>query len=170
MPRIVFTDLYLSGSSGKTAAAHTANVFKKVVATDTAPVLVVIWSKHTDERASEPGLPPDDQPTAATLFKDALLEAEPKFRERLIFTEMPASDVRSTTNPSSIVSISSRHVGFVKSTWVPSTARRVAPTPAGRGDGDGTLTTFGGVAAGTLFAGVGDGLEGVMVVEVLGMI
>lgn len=87
--RIVFTDLYLSGSSGKTAAAHTANVFKKVVATDTAPVLVVIWSKHTDERASEPGLPPDDQPTAATLFKDALLEAEPKFRERLIFTEMP---------------------------------------------------------------------------------
>lgn len=86
--RIVFTDLYLSGSSGKTAAAHTANVFRKVVSADTAPVLVVIWSKHTDEKAGDAGVPLDDQPTAADLFKDALLEAEPLFRERLIFTEM----------------------------------------------------------------------------------
>jgi hypothetical protein len=88
--RIVFTDLYLSaGSLGRTAAAHTANVFKTVVSADTAPVLVVIWSKHTTERGDdESNLPPDDQPTAATLFKDALLEAQPLFRGRLIFTEM----------------------------------------------------------------------------------
>jgi hypothetical protein len=45
--RIVFTDLYLSSASGKTAASHTANVFRKVVSADTAPILVVIWSKHT---------------------------------------------------------------------------------------------------------------------------
>jgi hypothetical protein len=81
-------DLYLSGSSGKTAAAHTANVFKSVVSADTAPVLVVIWSKHTDERVADAGIPADDQPTAATLFKNALLEAQPMYRERLIFTEM----------------------------------------------------------------------------------
>lgn len=86
--RIVFTDLYLSGSHGKTAAAHTANVFKKVVSAHTAPVLVVIWSKHTDERDGDTELPPEDQPTAADLFKNAVLEAEPLFRERLIFTEM----------------------------------------------------------------------------------
>lgn len=86
--RIVFTDLYLSGSLGKTSAAHTANVFKTVVSAHTAPVLVVIWSKHTDERDGDPGLPPEDQPTAADLFKSAVLEAEPLFRERLIFTEM----------------------------------------------------------------------------------
>ncbi len=86
--RIVFTDLYLSGSFGKTAAAHTANVFMSVVSADTAPVLVVIWSKHTDERNGDSELPPDDQPTAADLFKSAVLEAEPRFRGRLIFTEM----------------------------------------------------------------------------------
>lgn len=87
--RIVFTDLYLSGSIGKTAASHTANVFKNVVSADTAPVLVVIWSKHTDERNVDSELPPEDQPTAAELFKSAVLEAEPLFRDRLIFTEMP---------------------------------------------------------------------------------
>ena len=87
--RIVFTDLYLSASIGKTAAAHTANVFKKVVSSDSAPVLVVIWSKHTDERNGDSGLPPEDQPTAAELFKAAVLESEPSFHQRLIFTEMP---------------------------------------------------------------------------------
>ena len=86
--RILFMDLYLSASSGKTAATHAANVFKKVVSADTAPVLVVIWSKHSNERAGDAGLPPEDQPTAATLFKEALLEAQPAFQERLIFTEM----------------------------------------------------------------------------------
>ncbi len=87
--RIVFTDLHLSsGAVGKTAAAHTANVFKKVVSAKTAPVLVVIWSKYTDERNGNPDVPLDDQPTEAELFKAALFEAEPAFQNKLLFTEM----------------------------------------------------------------------------------
>lgn len=84
--RIVFTDLNLSGASGKNIAAHTANVFLKVVSAETAPVLVVIWSKHTNDPASD--LPPDDQLTLADQFQRELLQAEPRFRDRLIFTVM----------------------------------------------------------------------------------
>lgn len=86
--RIVFTDLYLSAASGKNAVAHTANVFRKVVSAETAPVLVVIWSKHTDERPGDSVLPPEDQLTVADQFRETLLEAEPLYRDRLIFTEM----------------------------------------------------------------------------------
>jgi hypothetical protein len=87
--RVVFADLHLNaGSVGKTTASHTANVFKSVVSSDTAPVLVVIWSKHAGERSSEPDLPPEDQPTQAELFKEAVLLAEPQFCNRLIFTEI----------------------------------------------------------------------------------
>lgn len=86
--RIVFTDLYLSGSSGKTAATHTASVFRRVVSTDTAPVLVVIWSKHISERIDDEGIPRGDQPTAVDSFKDALFESYPGYRDRLIFAEM----------------------------------------------------------------------------------
>lgn len=87
--RIVFTDLHLSNASGKNVAAHTANVFRHVVSAKTAPVLVVIWSKHKNDPAGEEGLPPDDQPTLADAFKEELLQATPSFRSRLIFTEMP---------------------------------------------------------------------------------
>lgn len=87
--RIVFTDLHLSNSSGKNVAAHTANVFRHVVSDKTAPVLVVIWSKHRNDPAGEEELPPDDQPTLAEAFKNELLQATPTFESRLIFTEMP---------------------------------------------------------------------------------
>lgn len=90
--RLVFTDLYLSsGAVGKAMASHTANVFSRVVSSDTAPVLVVIWSKHKDEIVDSE--PPEDQKTEADLFIDTLLEAEPKYRDRLLFLRMakPAS-------------------------------------------------------------------------------
>jgi len=86
--RLVFTDLYLSsGAVGKDMASHTANVFRHVVSSDTAPVLVVIWSKHKDEIADS-SEPADDQKTEADLFIDTLLESDPKYRERLIFLSM----------------------------------------------------------------------------------
>ena len=67
--RLVFTDLYLaSGAVGKDMASHTANIFRKIVSPDTAPVIVVIWSKHAGEKIDD-GTPPDDQPTEADLFE-----------------------------------------------------------------------------------------------------
>lgn len=87
--RLVITDLHLSAPMGKTAASHTANVFRSVVSAETAPVVVVIWSKYAGDRAGDEGLPPEDQPTEADLFKKELLEAEPAFAKRLIFVEMP---------------------------------------------------------------------------------
>lgn len=87
--RLVFTDLYLSsGAVGKDMASHTANVFRRIVSPDTAPILVVIWSKHVDELTSDSDEPQEDQATEADLFKQTLLEAEPKFVGRLIFTQM----------------------------------------------------------------------------------
>lgn len=87
--RIVFTDLHLAGHIGKAAASHTANVFAKVVSKDTAPVVVVIWSKYANDPADrEEGLPPEDQLTEADLFKQTLLEAKPEFKERLVFLDM----------------------------------------------------------------------------------
>lgn len=86
--RLVFTDLYLaSGPTGKDMASHTANIFRKVVSAETAPVIVVIWSKHAGEKVDD-GTPEDDQQTEADLFKNALLEADPKYSGRLIFVEM----------------------------------------------------------------------------------
>ncbi len=86
--QLVFLDLHLTSSLGKDAASYTANVFTKVVSADTAPVVVVIWSKYADDKVSEAGVPPDDQETESELFKRTLLEAEPKFKNRLIFLEM----------------------------------------------------------------------------------
>lgn len=86
--RLVITDLHLSSNpSGKPSVSHTANAFKAVVSVDSAPVVVVIWSKYADEKL-DIDLPPDDQPTEAELFKNELLEAEEKFRGRLIFVQM----------------------------------------------------------------------------------
>jgi hypothetical protein len=87
--RVVFTDLHLGAHVGKDAASHTANVFKSVVSQETAPVVVVIWSKYAnDVPGGERGLPPEDQPTEAELFRQALLTEVPQFRERLVFLEM----------------------------------------------------------------------------------
>jgi hypothetical protein len=83
--RLVITDLHLSAPMGKTAASHTANVFRSVVSAKTAPIVVVIWSKYAGDRVAEDNLPPEDQPTEAELFKKELLEAEPGFAERWFF-------------------------------------------------------------------------------------
>ncbi len=87
--QIIFVDLHLSGQTGKAAAAHTANVFLRVVSPETAPLLVVIWSKYANDPGGNVDLPPEDQPTEADLFKEAIRGAEPRFVNRLIFTEMP---------------------------------------------------------------------------------
>lgn len=86
--RLVFTDLHLAGQVGKDAAAYTANVFRALFPDDTAPLVVVIWSKYADDPAGGVDLPPQDQPTEAELFKAALLEAVPVFKDSLVFCEM----------------------------------------------------------------------------------
>jgi hypothetical protein len=86
--QLVFLDLHLSNTLGKDAASYTANVFTKVVSADTAPVVVVIWSKYAGDLVAQKGVPPEDQETESELFKRTLFEAEPKFRNRLIFLEM----------------------------------------------------------------------------------
>ena len=86
--QLVFLDLHLTSSLGKDAASYTANVFTKVVSADTAPVVVVIWSKYADDKVSQDGVPPEDQETESELFKRTLFEAEPRFKNRLIFLEM----------------------------------------------------------------------------------
>lgn len=86
--RLLFTDLHLSGTVGKAAASHAANVFLKVVPPETAPVIVVIWSKFGADITGEPGTPAEDQETESELFKRTLLEAEPKYDGRLIFVDM----------------------------------------------------------------------------------
>lgn len=87
--RLVFVDLHLTTAIGKDAASHTANIFMRTVSAETAPIVVVIWSKYADDKVLEDGVPANDQDTEAEVFKNTLLGAEPKFRERLIFVEMP---------------------------------------------------------------------------------
>lgn len=87
--RIVFADLHLAGLTGVSAAAHAANVFRRIVSPLAGPLLVVIWSKYAGDRLASSELPPEDQPTEAELFKKAVLEAELSFKDRLIFVEMP---------------------------------------------------------------------------------
>ena len=85
--RLVFQDLHLGGEIGKTAASRAANFFTKTVHPESAPVVVVIWSKHTDELvASEE--PEDDQPTVSDLFKEGVLASDDAYKSRLIFIEM----------------------------------------------------------------------------------
>ncbi|QAU37137.1 hypothetical protein [Bradyrhizobium guangdongense] len=86
--RLVFLDLHLTGSVGRTGASHTANVFRKVVSSETAPIVVVIWSKFARDTLGQEDVPPEDQETEADLFKRFLIEAEPAYKERLIFIEM----------------------------------------------------------------------------------
>ncbi len=94
--RLVFLDLHLTAAVGKGAASHTANVFLRVVARDTAPIVVVIWSKYAHDRVVDPDVPPEDQDTEAELFKRTLLQAEPQYNGRVIFVEMekPKRDAR----------------------------------------------------------------------------
>ena len=85
--RLVFTDLHLSGTYGKAAASHTANVFSRIVSEETGPVLVVIWSKYAGD-VVKADLPSGEEETEAALFKRTLLEAFPNYKEKLIFLEM----------------------------------------------------------------------------------
>jgi hypothetical protein len=86
--RLVFTDLHLAGQVGKDAASYTANVFRALFPNDTAPLVVIIWSKYSDDPAGEAGLPPSDQPSEAEVFKQTLIGAVPAFKESLVFCEM----------------------------------------------------------------------------------
>lgn len=85
--RLVFLDLHLSGSVGKDAASYTANVFIKLVSQNTAPLVVVIWSKYASDIV-DTAAPSDEQETEADLFVETLLNAEEKFRGRLVFVQM----------------------------------------------------------------------------------
>ena len=86
--RLVFQDLHLTADTGKNAASHAANVFCKLVSTDTAPVVVVIWSKYGADPVAEGDVFPEEQKTEADLFCEALEEAEPAFAQRLIYIRM----------------------------------------------------------------------------------
>lgn len=80
--QLVFLDLHLTNSTGRNAASHTANVFTKIVSPETAPIVVVIWSKYAQD------VPQGEEETEAQLFKRMMLEAEPKYDGRLVFVEM----------------------------------------------------------------------------------
>jgi hypothetical protein len=88
--QLVFLDLHLNGTIGKNAASHTANVFTKIVSPETAPIVVVIWSKYAKVVSD------GEDETDAELFKRMLLEAVPGYDGRLIFIEMakPQSDAQ----------------------------------------------------------------------------
>ena len=81
--QLVFLDLHLTNTTGRNAASHTANVFTKIVSPETAPIVVVIWSKYAQD------IPQGEEETEAQLFKRILIESEPKYEGRLIFVEMP---------------------------------------------------------------------------------
>lgn len=61
--QLVFLDLHLSGTIGKDAASYTANFFRKVVSVNTAPVMIIIWSKYADDKVDAADVPPEDQET-----------------------------------------------------------------------------------------------------------
>lgn len=94
--QLVFLDLHLTSSVGKNAASHTANVFTRIVSPETAPIIVVIWSKYAQDQVTEEDVPATDQETEAELFKRTLLEAEPRYKGRVIFIDMakPKRDAR----------------------------------------------------------------------------
>ena len=87
--RLVFMDLHLAGQVGKTGAAQAANVFRRIVDPNSAPILVVIWSKYAHDAL-------EGTDTEAEFFKTTLLDDEPLYRERLIFVEMskPSKQIR----------------------------------------------------------------------------
>ncbi len=85
--QLVFLDLHLNGTTGKGAASHTANVFRRIVSPTTAPIVVVIWSKYAKDKAPHDA-GGEGEETEADLFKKTLLEAEPGYKGRVIFVEM----------------------------------------------------------------------------------
>jgi hypothetical protein len=92
--RLIFTDLHLSTFTGRDAASHFAQVFSRVVSQEgKLPILVIIWSKYASD-----SVPEDDQETESEMFKRTLLEAFPKYKDYLIFKEMPKLQVVDRTN------------------------------------------------------------------------
>lgn len=94
--RLLFLDLHLNGTIGRAAASHTANVFTHIVPSDTAPIVVVIWSKYANDAVQIEGGPTEDQETEAQLFCRTVLGAEPAYEGRVIFVQMakPKPDAR----------------------------------------------------------------------------
>lgn len=87
--RLLFLDLHLSGTVGKAAASYTANVFTRIVPANTAPIVVVIWSKYANDPVQAGDIPPEDQETEAELFRRTVLDAQPGYAGRVIFVQMP---------------------------------------------------------------------------------
>ncbi|MBN8246023.1 MAG: hypothetical protein J0L84_01115 [Verrucomicrobia bacterium] len=74
--RLVFLDMHLGthgGMDARNVTAHTAAVFARVVSPDSAPIVVIVWTKFADY---------------ITSFRDSLFEARPIFRGRLFFIRM----------------------------------------------------------------------------------
>jgi hypothetical protein len=74
--RLVFLDMHLGthgGMEARAVTAHTANVFTHVVSPNSAPIVVIVWTKYAHLIAS---------------FRDSLFEAAPDFRGRLFFVRM----------------------------------------------------------------------------------
>ncbi len=84
--RMVFVDMHL-GTAGDAnqVAAHTANVFSRVVAPDGGPVLVVFWTKHTEEYI--------------TAFKARLFGKWSSFLGRLVFARMDKPQASTDIDP-----------------------------------------------------------------------
>jgi hypothetical protein len=83
--RIVFLDMHLGTDASKSEreiTAHTANVFAHVVAGNTGPLAVIVWTKHANFVES---------------FRTSLFEACPSFQGRLFFVKLekpvPASKI-----------------------------------------------------------------------------
>ena len=71
--RLVFLDMHLGTNGGMDAravTAHTANVFSRVVSPDSAPIVVIVWTKYAE---------------LITSFRNSLFEIYPVFRGRLFF-------------------------------------------------------------------------------------
>lgn len=81
--RVVLLDLHLSSDAGETALARTANVFLKSVAIDDSPVVVVIWSKHSDDLIG------DGDATEADNIQQRLRDELGAKFEQLVFKVMP---------------------------------------------------------------------------------
>ena len=74
--RVVFLDMHLGTNGGMDAravTAHTAKVFSCVVSPESAPIVVIVWTKFADLIAS---------------FRQSLFEEFPDFRGRLFFIRL----------------------------------------------------------------------------------
>lgn len=71
--RLVFLDMQLGtlgGADPRVITAHTAHVFSQVVSPESAPVVVIVWTKHRDYLTS---------------FRESLFEAHPGYRGLFFF-------------------------------------------------------------------------------------